>query len=94
MRGLDVPHREHRAVGVPAVHLRDMLGAPPAVLLQGEGLDADTVQVQRPALADDPDVGERLLQHQGAGGALHDKHEVDVAVANLRGGRGGGGRDG
>ena len=37
---------------------------------------------ERP-IARDADVGQPLLHHQAAGGALHDVHKVDVAIAHL-----------
>src|SRR4029077_10272473 len=36
-----------------------------------------------PALADQPDIGQRLLQHDAAFGPFDDEHQVEIAVAHF-----------
>ncbi len=46
-------------------------------------LEPGPLQVQRPALADQPDIGQRLLDAQVTGRAVDDEDQVEVAVADL-----------
>src|SRR3712207_6943031 len=52
---------------------------PYTTLFRSEG----ALEGQRPALADEAHIGQRLLHHEAAGRALHDEDEVEVAVADL-----------
>ena len=46
-------------------------------------LEPGPLEIERPALADQAHIGQRLLDAQVAGGPLDDEHEVQVAVADL-----------
>ena len=54
-----------------------------AVLDQRLVLEEGALQRQRPAFADQPHIGQRLLDAEAAGRAAHQEDEVQIAVAHL-----------
>ena len=54
-----------------------------AVLDQRLVLEEGALQRQRPAFADQPHIGQRLLHAEAAGRAAHQEDEVQIAVAHF-----------
>ena len=54
-----------------------------AVLDQRLVLEEGALQRQRPAFADQPHIGQRLLHREAAGRAAHQEDEVQIAVAHF-----------
>ena len=76
-------HDDQRLVAVEVVDLGDRSGARGAPGGQRVVLEPRALQRQRPAVADQADVGQRLLGDELAARAGEDEHEVEVAVADL-----------
>src|SRR5262249_43923345 len=55
----------------------------PAMLAEAFMFEEGALEPQRPALADHPNIGQRLLDADAAGWALDQEDEVEIAVADL-----------
>ena len=64
-------------------HRRHQPGRQPGLMRQRQIFVMRARQRQRPAFADEPYIGQRLLDGDAARGPLDDEHEVEVAVADL-----------
>ena len=87
---LEQLHHDERQRLVVVQHRRHEAGRELRLLRQGEIFVMGARQRQRPALADEAHVGQRLLHGDAALRALDDEDEVEIAVADL-GDRPGGG---
>ncbi len=80
---LQVLHDDERLLLVEMEHGRHHAGR--ALLLPAQSLifEERAPERQRPALADQAEIGQRLLDDDRAAGPLDDEDEVQVAVADL-----------
>ena len=64
-------------------HRRNQTGRQPGLMHERQMFIMRARERQRPALADQTHIGQRLLDGNSALRPLYDEHEVEVAVANL-----------
>jgi hypothetical protein len=76
-------HDDERERLVVVQHRRHQSGRQPRLMRQRQIFVMRARQRQRPALADEAHVRQRLLDGDAARGPLDDEHEVEVAVADL-----------
>ena len=77
-------HDDQRLRLVEMVNSRHRARAGPALLPdQRMVLEERTLERQRPALADQPDIGQRLLGDDAADRAFDDEDQVQIAVSDL-----------
>ena len=80
---LDQLHDDEREPLIVVQHGRHQAGRQPRLMRQRQIFVMRARQRQRPAFADEPHIGQRLLDGDAARGPLDDEHEVEVAVADL-----------
>ena len=80
---LDQLHDDEGERLVVVQHGRHQTGRQPRLMRERQMFVMRARQRQRPALADEPHVGQRLLDGDPAVRAPDDEHEVEVAVADL-----------
>lgn len=80
---LEQLHDDKRERLIVVQHIRHERGRQPGLLRQRQIFVMRARQRQRPALADKPHVRQRLLDGNAARRSLDNKHEVEVAVADL-----------
>ncbi len=76
-------HDDERLGLVEMQDLRHHAGRPRLLPGQRVVFEEGALERQRPAVADEPHIGQRLLDHDRARRTLDDEDEVEVAVADL-----------
>ena len=81
--GPEIFHHDHRLRAVEVEHLRRQAGRVAGLLGQRPIFEPATLERQRPGFADQPHVGQRLLDHDAVTRPLDDEDEIEIAVADL-----------
>jgi hypothetical protein len=76
-------HDDDRLGGIKMEDLRRLAGVAGALTHQGIIFEERAFQRQRPGLADQPDIGQRLLDDHRAPRSPDNEYQIEIAVADL-----------